>query len=83
VTETEYETVLGTVRDLLNNTLRQNERLIKTVAYYADGRNWTANMQRNIARVDRGRMAQRTIKEIWGIEHKTIKERGQDVRRTA
>jgi hypothetical protein len=46
----------------------ENQKAMGGLAYYAEDKNWTADKERNIARVDRGRLAKQIIMEIWGVD---------------
>jgi len=69
VTEDEkliYETRMA----LHENLKRQNEHLIKTLKFYADPGSWTVcGTSKGIAREDRGELARKTMRQIWGMEH--------------
>ena len=62
MTNEEYETVLGTVQATMENALRQNERLVMVVKFYADQRNWKNRM----AHMDQGEKARGLLNEIEG-----------------
>lgn len=59
----ELESVLGVVRAEMTNCQRQNEKLIRTVRFYADPVAWS---DRRVALLDRGELARTTLKEVIG-----------------
>jgi len=62
MTSEEYKTVLDTVRVTLKNALRQNEKLIQGMRFYADS-DW-----RTVAMTDRGERAREILREVVGYE---------------
>jgi hypothetical protein len=60
MTSEDYKTVLATVRATMDNALRQNEKLIRGLEYYA-GTDW-----RDLSMVDRGELARNILREVRG-----------------
>jgi hypothetical protein len=58
MTSEDYKTVLNTVRATMDNALRQNEKLIRGLRYYAES-DW-----RGVALVDRGDSAREILREV-------------------
>ena len=52
------------IRSLMENTLRQNERMYRTLKFYADPETWAANRIRERALMDRGEMARQVLGEV-------------------
>ena len=52
------------IRSLMDNTLRQNERMYRVLKFYADPETWSARRIRERALMDRGEMARQVLGEV-------------------